>query len=109
MKKILVSLLIIIHALSVLSQCPSVNVDLNTWNAIINSTDGATDWQVNGGGTSVFQAGNGANSFFVSPENFINITFTGTFRIANDGDDDFVGFVVGHNDLGAGNYTYKLL
>lgn len=76
------------------SQCSQI-VDLNTWSRAATTTSG--NWVVNAAGTSVEQTINGQPSFFVSPQEFINVRMRGTFRTTNT-DDDFMGFVFGWQD-----------
>lgn len=61
---------------------------LNNWTAA-----GGT-WTVNPGGTSVFQSVNGADVFFLSPNDYINCDMFGNFMTL-DGDNDVMGFVFG--------------
>ncbi|PKR79458.1 hypothetical protein CW751_15020, partial [Brumimicrobium salinarum] len=89
----------------VFSQCGQA-LDLNTW----TEEGGNANWNVNPGGTSVNQGINGAPAFFVNDFDFINVEFTGTFRVGNSGDNDFVGFAFGYQDpLGGGaDHDYYL-
>jgi hypothetical protein len=75
-------------------------VNLNTWDQ--QGAAGAGNWTVAGGGTSVLQSINGAPTMFVSPNEFINTSVSGSFRVERTGDDDFIGFVFGYQaPLGA--------
>jgi len=100
---LLFALAIFIPRLS-FGQCAAV-VDLNTWTPSAQASAG--NWVVNAAGTSVTQTINGAPAFFVSPQEFINVRITGTFRTTGT-DDDFIGFVFGWQDpifLGGNTYT----
>lgn len=78
--------------ISLLAQCANV-IDLNTWSRIGPTNSGT--WNVNAAGTQVHQTINGFPSFFISPEDFINVRITGTLRSTGT-DDDFIGFIFGH-------------
>ena len=69
-------------------------IDLRDWNQ--EGPSGAGNWNVAGDGTDVFQTTNGAPTFFVSPNEFINTTVTGRFGVETTSDDDFIGFVFGY-------------
>ncbi len=74
------------------AQC-SLNVDFNTW---VQEGDPANgNWTVGGGGANVSQSINGEPTFFVSPQNFINVEMTGKMR-TTDNDDDYMGVVFGY-------------
>lgn len=55
-----------------------------------------SNWEVSDDGRTVVQTLNGAPTFFVSDEEHHDVTITGTFRVENDWDDDFIGFVFGY-------------
>lgn len=69
-------------------------IDLNTWAKKGPSSYGS--WTVQGGGASVYQSINGNPTFFVSPDNYINTTFDGKFKVETSYDDDYIGFVFGY-------------
>lgn len=86
------------------------NVDLNTWSQ--KGPSGNGNWDVQGGGDSVFQSINGQPTYFVSPNDFFNTTVEGRFSVdAGAGDDDYIGFVFGYNEPGqnATDATFNLL
>ncbi len=94
-KRIFTCLLIAFVCLSpitLLAQCANV-IDLNSWSRIGPTNSGT--WNVNAAGTQVHQTINGFPSFFISPEDFINVRITGTLLSAGT-DDDFIGFIFGH-------------
>ena len=98
MKKLLLVLFLSLFLpFGVFSQC-QVNIDFNTWNQEGYAANG--DWQVQGGGSSVFQSINGDPTFYVSPDTFINVRINGTIRIEDNiaYDNDFVGFVFGYKE-----------
>ncbi len=80
-------------------------INLSTWTTN-NAFDfpggqGAGNWVVGGGGTTVQQTINGDATMFLSPTPIGNISgLSGTF-FENAGDDDFVGFVFGYQDTGS--------
>ncbi len=71
-------------------------IDLTTWSEISPPANG--NWTVSGDGSSVFQSINGNPTYFVSPNNFANTTFAGSFGVETTSDDDYVGFVFGLRD-----------
>lgn len=77
------------------AQCQT-DIDFNTWIQEGYAANG--DWNVQGGGTSVFQTINGDPTFYVSPDTFLNVRINGRIRIEDSGDDDFVGFVFGYKE-----------
>ncbi|MDY7016372.1 MAG: hypothetical protein SVX43_22800, partial [Cyanobacteriota bacterium] len=68
-------------------------IDLRTWTQEGLLANGR--WVVSPDGSSVLQTINGRPTFFVSPDNFINATINGTFKV-QDSDNDFIGFVFGY-------------
>lgn len=76
-------------------------IDLRTWTQEGSPASG--NWVVSADGSSVLQTINGYPTFFVSPEEFINTTITGKFRV-EDGDNDFMGFVFGYQSPIATNH-----
>jgi len=76
------------------------NIDLNTWTQEGDPSSGT--WNVFNGGNSVEQIDNWTASWFVSPNDFINVRIQGTFLVNPGGDDDLIGFVFGYqNPIGA--------
>lgn len=69
-------------------------IDLTTWTREGNPVNGT--WNVATDGASVLQTRNGEPTFFVSPDNYINTTFNGKFKVNTTSDDDFIGFVFGY-------------
>lgn len=75
-------------------------VNLNTWTAESYpavSGFGAGVWTVSGPGDSVLQSVNGQPTIFYSDFQAQGTTVSGKIRPGADGDDDFVGFVLGYN------------
>lgn len=86
------------------AQCVT-NVNLNTWSQ--RGPASAGTWAVSSGGTSVYQSINGAPTFFVNPQDLINVEITGQFGVRNGvGDDDFIGFVIGLKEPSGTNGVY---
>lgn len=87
------------------AQCSSI-IDLNAWTQegpIANGT-----WTVNGPGTVVTQTINSFPTFFVSPQEFINVRITGTLQSTGT-DDDFIGFAIGYRDpIGGTGSTFPV-
>jgi hypothetical protein len=69
-------------------------IDLTPW--VQQGDPSAGTWTVQGGGTRVVQSINGDPTFFVSPTNYLNTEFKGKFKVAAEGDDDYIGFVFGY-------------
>lgn len=69
-------------------------IDLRTWKQQGNPANGK--WIVSPDGSSVLQTINGDPTFFVSPEEFIDTTINGKFKVETNLDDDFIGFVFGY-------------
>ncbi len=78
-------------------------IDLNDW--IKEGVPGNGNWTVQDGGASVYQNINGEPTFFVSPDNYINTTIRGTFKVETIGDDDYIGFVFGYQSPNSGTAT----
>lgn len=70
------------------------NIDFNTWNQEGDPTSGL--WNVTNGGNSVEQNINGVGTWFVSPNDFFNVTIQGSIQVNTSADDDLVGFVFGY-------------
>lgn len=95
---------LISHSTS-LAQCSAI-IDLNTWSQEGPAANGS--WAVNVAGTQVTQGINGLPTFFVSPQNFINVRMNGTI-VTTGGDDDFIGFVFGYRGpFGGGGPNYNV-
>lgn len=60
-------------------------------------------WVVSEGGDSVLQGVNGGATFFVSPDEYLDTTITGTLRVDAGGDDDLIGFAFGYQGPLAGD------
>jgi MYXO-CTERM domain-containing protein len=83
-------------------------VDLTTWSQ--KGAPGAGNWTVQGGGSSVFQSVNGAPTFFVSPDDYLNTTVEGSFGVETTSDNDFIGFGFGYTaPMGTGNDVEMIL
>ncbi len=89
-------------------------VDLSTWTAESYpavSGFGAGVWTVASGGGSVLQSVNGQPTIFYSDFLAQGTEVTGKIRVGSDGDDDFVGFVLGYDpgDITSGSADYLLV
>jgi len=79
-------------ALTMKAQCIQ-NVDFSNWTATgaYNSV-----WTVQAGNTELLSGANlNFPTMFVGPDTLINVKITGTFRVEDFADDDYVGFVFG--------------
>lgn len=92
---ILFSLLIAANSLFAQLPCGQ-SIDFNTWNQEGVAASG--NWVVGAGGNSVLQTINGQSTWFVSPNDFINVLIQGSIQVNTAGDDDLVGFVFGYQD-----------
>ncbi len=81
------------------AQCVQT-VDFNTWRRTGDSTYvGSNGWTVQSNGTQlVSQQNTNFPRMFVGPDTLINVRVTGTFRIEDYSDDDYVGFVFGFKE-----------
>ena len=70
--------------------------DLRSWSQ--EGVPGNGDWVLSEDGRSVLQRENGNPTFFVSPDNYINTSIRGTFRVGNNSErsGDYIGFVFGY-------------
>lgn len=71
------------------------DVDFYTWVQAGQPANG--NWVVENAGARIHQTINGAPTFFVTPEDYINVRMKGKMR-TTDGDDDFMGVVFGFQD-----------
>lgn len=75
-------------------------IDFNTWSQEGLPASGV--WSVSPGGNAVEQTFNGSATWFVSPNDFIDVTIQGSFQVNTSSDDDLIGFVFGYqNPFGA--------
>jgi len=98
MKKYLVGFSIGILMFGMIGIASAEVVNLNSWTAESYpavSGFGAGNWAVSGDGSSVFQSVNGQPTLFYSDFNAFGTLAKGTINVTNDGDDDFIGFVLG--------------
>jgi YD repeat-containing protein len=66
--------------------------DLRDWTAI----NRGTSWVVNAAGDQVTQTRNASPGFFIGPDDLINTTLRGRFRVNTSSDDDYIGLVMGY-------------
>ena len=74
-----------------------VPIDLSNWSKKSFTNKGI--WKVQDGGNTVSQRSNGAPTFFVSPNDFLNTIIKGKFKVQTSSDNDFIGFVFGYQNL----------
>lgn len=89
MQKLLLFVIACFITVSASAQCLT-NVNFSSWQA--GGQPGNGNWNVQGGGTQVYQSVNGNPAFFVSPFDLMNVHVSGSFR-STDNDDDWMGFV----------------
>ncbi len=75
------------------AQC-FINLGLDSWSVEGNPSNG--NWVPSPDGRSVRQTLNSNPSFYVSNDDYFNITIQGEFRVETTNDDDFIGFVIGY-------------
>ncbi len=66
-------------------------VDYSGWVA-----EGQGTWVPDTDGLSVVQLTNGDPTFYVSPDDYLGVQFTGSLTVETTGDDDIIGFVLGY-------------
>ena len=71
-------------------QCPT-QMDFNTWAQVGGNY---AEWNVSSA-SNLEQKHDGAYSFFVSPDSFINVSINGSFMCYDNSDRDWIGFVFG--------------
>lgn len=76
-------------------QAHAVAVDLTGWTA----EGGSSNWTVQPGNDSVLQSVNGAPTVFFDPTatSTQGTALSGNIQVGAEGDDDFIGFVLGYN------------
>ncbi len=102
----LIIIILLLTNVNSFSQCVT-NVDLRTWAQKGPTANG--NWEVDpAAGSFVNQTINGQPTFFVNPQDLINVEISGKLEVYAAGDDDYIGFVVGYKaPLGTGtNYDY---
>jgi PKD repeat protein len=72
----------------------TVGLDLRNWKQ--QGPKGNGNWVLSKDGKSVLQTINGEPTFYVSPDEYIDVTFRGTLTVEADSDDDYIGFVLGY-------------
>lgn len=103
---LLLTISIIGFSLFSYGQCVT-NVDFNTWSQ--GGFPGNGNWVIRSGGSEIEQTINGSPTFYISPQELINVRISGSFRCDDQpdwlgGDDDWMGFVFSYLDpLGASN------
>lgn len=76
------------------SDCTVKHIDLRTW----YKGGGIGRWKLTENGGAVLQVINGAPTYFLSPDPFINKTIIGRFGVMTSWDDDWMGFVFGYKN-----------
>ena len=72
----------------------TVGLDLRDWKQ--QGPKGNGNWVLSKDGKSVLQTINGDPTFYVSPDEYIDITLRGTLTVEANSDDDYIGFVLGY-------------
>lgn len=95
--RLLLSIITLIFPFLAYTQLPCGGaIDFNTWSVGGVAANG--NWIVNPGGTSVEQTINGQPTWFLSPDDFINVIIQGSIEVNTNIDDDLVGFVFGYQN-----------
>jgi len=94
-------LLIVSSSIAVASPIP---LDLNTWSVVqydfTLSDNGAANWVIENNGTTARQTENALASILLGDFDFVDAQIEGTWRLDDDYDDDFMGFVFGFQNPG---------
>lgn len=106
--------LALVIALASVAPAKAAVVDLNDWTAESYSAVsgfGAGVWTPTADGSSVTQSVNGQPTLYYSDFDAYGTKVTGKIRMANSGDDDFVGFVIGFDpgDTSSSGANYLLI
>ena len=81
--------------LSIVSFCANAGfIDLSTWTA---SGDGV--WTVSNDKVTVEQSTNGHSRFFLSGDEYLDVTFSGTMGVKSRSDDDWIGIAFGYSSI----------
>jgi len=81
-------------SMSYSAQAIPIPVDLSTW-----QSDGDGTWNLQPGNNTVLQSKNGDPTvFFNSGSNAQGTQISGSIKVGNTTDDDFIGFVLGYQD-----------
>lgn len=75
-------------------------LDLSSWTPHILNLGGPStaNWVLSAGNTTVTQENNSDPSFYTNNLDLPEYTMNGTWRVVNNSDDDFIGFVFGFTD-----------
>ena len=112
MKKYLAGITTGLLLLGMIGIAGADSINLNTWTAESYpavSGFGAGSWNVNAGGTAVYQSVNGQPTLFYSDFSAFGTLTKGTIRVTNDGDDDYIGFALGFQPNGTTNSAANYL
>ncbi|MBN2730355.1 MAG: PKD domain-containing protein, partial [Bacteroidales bacterium] len=77
------------------SQCLK-SIDFSSWRQQGNLTQGS--WIISNNNRTITQTENLKTTFYVGQNEYINTNITGTIRVNDTDDDDYVGFVFGYNN-----------
>ncbi len=86
----------------------AVPVNLGTW-TVQNYSPGAGNWVLQSGNTTVLQTINGNPTVLLSDQSALGTQIQGVIRPGADGDDDFIGFVLGFQSGDFSNATADYL
>ena len=75
---------------------PGTTVGLDLRNRTQQGPKGNGNWVLSKDGKSVLQTINGDPTFYVSPDEYIDVTFRGNLTVEAHSDDDYIGFVLGY-------------
>lgn len=87
---------------------PLSYVDMNNWIPKLEYDGTNGKWEVLPGGRTVEQLRNGGATLFLSPNDVINTVIKGTIKVDTNSDDDYIGFVLGYQDVVDSNYEFLL-
>lgn len=91
---LIISFLLLVSAEGINAEQDFNYIDLRNWTSL---GDSAT-WVIEPGGRTVEQTANSSRpTFYLSNQDYLNVAVRGTIEV-NDGDNDFIGFVLGFQD-----------
>lgn len=93
---IIIAFILIISSNAIAQLSCGQAIDFNTWSQEGVAASG--NWVIAPGGNAVEQTINGQSTWFVSPNDFIDVLIQGSIQVNTASDDDLVGFVFGYQD-----------
>lgn len=99
----LFTILLLLVSFNIATASP-IPLDLSTWSTVQYdfwlSDNGAANWEFEDNGRVARQTENALGSILLGDFDFVNAQIEGTWRVDDDFDDDFMGFVFGYQNPG---------